>query len=447
MYKFLSIIIWEYVRITYNWTFLLSTFLAPVLLIVLTVGPLFFYSTKDNTLRIAVGNFSESDFQKLQQQNSGGNKSKNYPSQNEDINFSNNQKGLKNNTLLNIKPVFIKVEPENNSVNQTKKILNERLVKEEIDGYIIASENADSVKNGEFIYFTRNTGDSLSHEIIRNLLQETVLRSRAESLGINQNNLNYLNDEIQMKIVGINKEGLEKEKNVSYSVALIISLLIYISLTLYGQAIIGKIVEEKQTRIVEILFSSVNSFQLIAGKLFGVGLASLTQFAVWVISVVILNVYGIYQANMLGMNVQLPNIGLLTLFYFFIFFILGFFVYASIFAFIGSIVSTVQEGTQFSFIPIGFLIFGIYSVFSVIRDPNSDFSIILSILPFTSSIVMPVRLLAEQPPFWQIFLAFIFNIAFILIALYIIAKIYRIGMLIYGKRPTLPEIWKWILHS
>jgi ABC-2 type transport system permease protein len=126
------------------------------------------------------------------------------------------------------------------------------------------------------------------------------------------------------------------------------------------------------------------------------------------------------------------------------FFLVGFFLYASIFALIGSMVTTVQEGGQFAFPPILIMLAAFYFCFAVIRDPNSSLSFWVSIAPFMAPITMPVRILAEMPPYWQIGLSFLTNIAAIAALVWLASRVYRVGMLMYGKRATIPEMLKWI---
>jgi ABC-2 type transport system permease protein len=207
------------------------------------------------------------------------------------------------------------------------------------------------------------------------------------------------------------------------------------------------VVEEKETRIAEILFSSAKPFELMMGKLVGVGLAGLTQLAIWVVSALVLVGVGIAQMSAAGINITIPDITALTIIYFFIFFLLGFFIYATIYALIGSMVTNVQEGGQFAMFPVFILIIGFYLSFAVIRDPNSNVSFWVSIAPFFAPIVMPVRILAETPPFWQIALAILLNSLAIAGLVWLAARVYRVGMLMYGKRATIPEVWKWIRQS
>ncbi|HLM60151.1 MAG TPA: ABC transporter permease, partial [Pyrinomonadaceae bacterium] len=169
--------------------------------------------------------------------------------------------------------------------------------------------------------------------------------------------------------------------------------------------------------------------------------------AIWIISALVLVGIGIAQMSAAGMSISIPYISPLMVVLFFVYFLLGFFIYASIFALIGSMVTTVQEGGQFSFPPIMLLLIGFYFSFAVIRDPNSSLSFWVSIAPFFAPITMPVRILAETPPAWEIALSIFINAAAIAGLVWLASRVYRVGMLMYGKRATIPEVWKWIWQS
>ena len=183
------------------------------------------------------------------------------------------------------------------------------------------------------------------------------------------------------------------------------------------------------------------------GKLLGVGLAGITQLSIWMGSAAIFLGFAATQVSMSQLLGNFPVITPLMFLYFLIFFLLGFFIYASIFALIGSMVTSVQEGGQFAFPPIMILLIGFYFSFAVVRDPNSDLSFWVSIAPFFAPITMPVRILAETPPFWQILLSFAINALAIAALVWLASRVYRIGMLMYGKRATIPEVWKWVRQT
>jgi len=153
------------------------------------------------------------------------------------------------------------------------------------------------------------------------------------------------------------------------------------------------------------------------------------------------------QADLQPILASVPAITPLMIASFLIFFQLGFFLYASIFALIGSMVTSVQEGGQFAFLPVMIMLGAFYFCFAVIRDPNSSLSFWVTIAPFLAPITMPVRILAETPPLWQILLSIMVNAAAIAGLVWVTARVYRVGMLMYGKRATIPEVWKWIRQA
>jgi ABC-2 type transport system permease protein len=130
-----------------------------------------------------------------------------------------------------------------------------------------------------------------------------------------------------------------------------------------------------------------------------------------------------------------------------LFFLLGYFLFASIYALVGAVVTNVQEGGQFALPATLLLVIGYLFSFAVLRDPNSSLSFWVSITPFFAPVTMPVRILAETPPFWQIALSAALTALGIVVLVWLAARVYRIGMLMYGKRATIPEIWKWIRQS
>lgn len=180
------------------------------------------------------------------------------------------------------------------------------------------------------------------------------------------------------------------------------------------------------------------------GKLVGVGLAGLTQLAIWVISIAGLIAFLAVQSDMSTLFSGLPHITTLMVAYFLLYFLLGYFAYASIFALIGSVVTTVQEGGQFAFPPVMVMLIGFYFSFAVIRDPNSSLSFWVSVSPFFAPMTMPVRILAETPPFLANSAVVGVNVFTIAALVWLASRVYRVGMLMYGKPATLPEIWKWI---
>jgi len=313
----------------------------------------------------------------------------------------------------------------------------------EIDAYLLVPDDIGA-KDAKFEFRSRKGGDFISNDTLKDALNDAVRSQRLADANISEDRLSELSAPANLDAKGIDETGEEKNSEGIMIASFVIGLMIYITLAIYGQQILGAVVEEKETRIAEILFSSARPFELMMGKLVGVGLAGLTQLGIWVGTIAVLLGFLALQADLSTILPLLPTITPLMVVYFLIFFMLGFFLYASIFALIGSMVTTVQEGGQFAFPPIMIMLAAFYFCFAVIRDPNSTLSFWATIAPFMAPITMPVRILAEMPPFWQIALSIFLNIAAIAALVWLASRVYRVGMLMYGKRATIPEVWKWI---
>ena len=329
------------------------------------------------------------------------------------------------------------------ALEQIRRELNEKITANQIDAYLIVPQDFDR-PDAKFEFFSRKAGDFIANDTLKDALNEAVRSQRLADANISEDRLKELSRNVEFVARQVDEKGNEKNSDGLFFASLIIGLMIYITLAIYGNMIMGAVVEEKETRIAEILFSSARPFELMMGKLVGVGLAGLTQLAIWISSALVLVGIVMTQPGAADIALSIPTITPLMIVYFFVFFLLGFFIYASIFALIGSMVTTMQEGGQFAFPPIMILLIGFYFSFAVVRDPNSTLSFWISIAPFFAPITMPVRILAETPPFWQILLAILVNGAAIAGLVWLAARVYRVGMLMYGKRATIPEVWKWI---
>ena len=220
--------------------------------------------------------------------------------------------------------------------------------------------------------------------------------------------------------------------------------VMYLTILLYGQVVLGAIIEEKETRIAEVLFSSVRPFTLMIGKLVGVSLVALTQLTIWGLGFLALALYGVNVLASRGFPIHIPRVPVIHILYFALFFLLGYFVYATIYAFLGSMVTTPQEGGQLAMPIILLLVVGFYLFLPVSRSPDSSFAFWVSMIPFFAPITMMVRITTQTPPFWEIALSLIIGFGTVLLLTWIASRIYRIGMLMYGKRASVGQVLRWV---
>ena len=450
MKKFLAVVKHEYKKIVLKWTFLIATLLFPLIAAAFAVVPALIFSIKGDATRIVVVDRKGKIAPRVKDNLLKEEKQAEIDDAEGDAlkNMTATQKEQMERAAKQIEEsfVFVQYNADGKTVEQIKRELNAKITDKDIDAYLIVPPNYDAA-DANFEFFSRKADDIISKSTMRNAINGAVRSQRLADANISEDNLKNLSRNVGLTAKQISEEGNEKDSGGTIAAAFIVGLMIYITLLIYGQQIMAAVIEEKETRIAEILFSSAKPFELMMGKLVGVGLAGLTQLAIWITSALVLVAVGAATYSIAAMNITLPDITPLTIIYFFIFFILGFFIYATIYALIGSMVTTVQEGGQFAMLPVLLLIIGFYLSFAVIRDPNSKLAFWASVAPFVAPITMPVRILAETPPFWQIALAITLNGLAIAGLVWLAARVYRVGMLMYGKRATIPEVWKWIRQS
>jgi ABC-2 type transport system permease protein len=220
--------------------------------------------------------------------------------------------------------------------------------------------------------------------------------------------------------------------------------LIYFTVVFYGMNVARSVVEEKTSRIFEVLLSTVRPQALMAGKLLGVGAAGLTQMAVWFLLV----------STIVGTSASLGPGGLAAfgihpqqLFFLAAYFLLGFFFYSAIAAAVGASVSSEQEIQQFSIVIVAPLTVGMVLISYIVGNPTALPVVLLSLFPPCAPIVMFLRMSSQMPPAWQIALSMVLMLLSIWAAIWVASRIYRVGILMYGKRATLPEILRWMRYS
>ncbi|MBX3292387.1 MAG: ABC transporter permease [Acidobacteria bacterium] len=447
MRKFTAVLFHEYKKIVLKWTFLLGTLLFPLMGLAFAIVPAFIFSIKGEATRLVVvdptnkilprlkGNMSPERIAERQKQ-AVDEALRGVPSgQGEQMSQTARQMG----SVF----AFVDMEFGNKPVEAVRSELNAKAAAGEIDAYLIVPENIGA-NDAKYEFRTRKAGDFIGNEVLKDALNEAVRAQRMADANIDAAAVRDISRNVTIETKALSDKGEEKDSDMLFIASLVIGMMIYISLAIYGQVIMGTVVEEKETRIAEILFSSARPFELMLGKLVGVGLAGLTQLGIWVGSLLALSIFLSRQADLGPFLQSVPDITPLMVVYFLVYFLIGYFTFAAIFALIGSAVTTVQEGSQFAFPPMILMLTGLYFSFAVIRDPNSAMSFWVSTSPFFAPLTMPVRILAEMPPFWQIALSVGVNVLAIAGLVWVASRVYRVGMLMYGKRATVPEIWKWI---
>ncbi|WP_374460846.1 ABC transporter permease [Chryseobacterium taeanense] len=364
-----------------------------------------------------------------------------------------------------LKYIFVSAADEKSKINNLKG-------NESLDGILILPE----VKNQNFDDFQKNTRLVINNKIgfdtkqrIVSDITDVIKKEKIKQLGIAEAQLNNLDKSFSLKTINVsenNKEDSDLAFGVKSGLSMLLMYVTFMFIIIYGVRVMRSVLEEKNNRVVEIIISSVKPFELMMGKILGVTLVALTQFVVWitmsVIGALVLNTgFTSIQKNIPGGNNELASkldvtqiatqvshslLELnfpLIIFVFIVFFLLGYIFYSSIYAAIGSAVDNETETQQFTLFAILPLMLGMYGSFSLMNNPDGPLGFWLSIIPFTS----PVAMIARIPfgvPAWQIALSIALLLGTTIFMIFIAGKIYRVGILMYGNKATLKEIWKWI---
>ncbi len=449
MRKFLAVVKREYLQRVRTKMFIIMTILGPVIMVVLTVVPAMLFSMKaGDATRIAVIDQTGKLYERVRDTIlRGDEKNKAAADRNVEQNFNaNTQERIKTvGAAMTANYDVREIKLENRSLDEAKRELNAQVLQDKLDGYIILPP--DVLEKGMVESHWRNVSDVVTRGQIEDRLSRAVVTQRMADANIDTARVDEMSRPIEMSAVKVTETGSEKDSGGGFFLVLAIGILILIMITTYGQIILAAVVEEKETRIAEVLFSSMRAFPLMLGKLIGVSLLALTQYAIWALAFALFALYGTGALSAGGADISLPNLPISFYVYFFLFFILGYFIYATLYALIGSMVTTTQEGGQVA-LPIIFLIMaGYYLMFPVLRSPNSPLAFWASMIPFFSPITMLVRIVSQTPPFWQIALSLLIGFATVVLLVWVAARIYRIGMLMYGKRATIPEVVRWVRQA
>jgi ABC-2 type transport system permease protein len=287
----------------------------------------------------------------------------------------------------------------------------------------------------------------LSSRMLESGLTRALREQRLVEANVASDTRKDLFKRAELQSVKIGASGEERDSGGSFALVFGVGFIMYLAILMYGQVILGAVIEEKETRIAEILFSSVKPFTLMMGKLVGVSLVALTQLCIWATAFAAFALYGVSLLISRGLPASIPRIPFSHYIYFGLFFLLGYFIYATIYALVGSMVTTAQEGGQLAMPIILILVVSFYLFLPVSRSPDSAFSFWVSMLPFSAPVAMLVRIVTQTPPFWQIALSLVIGFGTVLLIMWFASRVYRVGMLMYGKRASLPEAWRWVRQA
>ncbi len=369
--------------------------------------------------------------------------------------------GGKNIAIASNDPVLARevaaeMEPGPRSVKPTEVIapatdaeraaLNRRVEDKTLDGYLWLEKKPGS-DAPEATFVSRSSGDLFSLGGMESAVNHGVEREQLIQHGVSSGEIDAMTHHADIQTMQLRQGQLIPSNSLkSFFGAYAMMFLIYFTVVFYGMNVARSVVEEKTSRIFEVLLSTVRPQSLMAGKLLGVGAAGLTQMAIWLLLVSVIVVTsagvspGVAGLTSFGIHPQ-------QLFFLVAYFLLGFFFYSAIAAAVGASVSSEQEIQQFSMVIVAPLTVGMVLITYITSNPTALPVVLLSLFPPCTPIVMFLRMSSQMPPAWQIALSMVLMLVFIWAAIWVASRIYRVGILMYGKRATLPEMLRWMRYS
>ena len=384
---------------------------------------------------------------------------------------------------------FIQLDPAL-SVDSVKSLVrSDRSIKGVL--YVPQDTTADYsvIEKGMYVYYSENVPMAVQGDITRQV-ERMIQDRKIELLGVNPEILAKTKTSVNLTMVDMSGQDGEKEESdlvqgVKYGLAFALCIMLYMFMVFSGNMVMTSTLEEKTNRIVEVIISSVRPFDLMVGKIISYGLVCLTQLGVWVVMLTSLSLIGVAGVSsvldkkaaehMTEMTAQMSSsdpavaqtvavassdmdkvaevmtdlsqidfltIGIVSI----VFFILGYLLYASLYAAVGAAVDSPNDAGQFV-MPLTIpLLLGFYCAITIINNPNGPVAFWMSMIPLTSPVVMMVRVPFGVPA-WEIVLSALLLLVTFLALTWVAAKIYRIGLLSYGTKPSYKDLWKWIKQS
>ena len=314
-----------------------------------------------------------------------------------------------------------------------------------LEGFLLLP--ADLVETARAEYRGSSVSGFEANERLERVLRQTVLAVRLERAGVDPTVVERANPRVALETKKIARGKTTSQSAVqAFALAYVMAMVLYMSILIYGMGVMTSVLEEKTSKIVELLVSSMRPFQLLLGKLLGVASVSLVQFLIWIgfMKVILSQRGGLTSGGGASAIFQLPPVPLTTGLIVVFFFVGGFLLYASMFAAVGAMSNNLQEAQQAAQPISMLLVVALISMFSLLNSPSSTYAIVLSFIPFTAPIIMPVRWAAGSVASWEVALAMAMLVGGVLGIVWVAGRIYRIGILMTGKRPSLKDLARWV---
>ena len=337
------------------------------------------------------------------------------------------------------------------AIESDAEALRRRLDARVLDGDIQAWVWIDDtgLNDNTVEYHAESLTNFITQQTLERALSSVIQRERLQTGGYDVERIGELIRSVDLETVRVSAEGSKADAGIGgFALAIFLFMVLYMTTLLYGNQVMLGVLEEKNSRIVEILIATVRPLELMLGKLIGIGLIGLTQLSIWVATALLLTAPALVGlATALPENVEIPTLSVALIAHFLALFILGYFLYATFYAMVGSAFNNPQEAQQLASLAVVFVVLPWLFFMPILNDPDSTLAVVTSLIPMFTPTLMMLRIAVKMPPAWQLLLGYVLTFASCLAMTWLCARIYRVGILMYGKKPTLKEVWRWIRYA
>jgi ABC-2 type transport system permease protein len=335
-------------------------------------------------------------------------------------------------------------DPKDRDPEMYKKMLVESIQNNALD--VLIEIPPEVFDDGKVNYISKDYFNERVMDEVKGVLDSVVIAERLEREGMDYARVSALTERVRLQEQQVTRSGVKEDEEVVGRFILVTAfvMILYMTLLSWGITVQRSIIEEKSSRVIEVLLSSVEPRDLFIGKIIGIGSLGLTQIAIWAAIVFAVG----FSSSFVFVEIsRYVNVSFVDIVFFVLFFILGFLLYSSLFTIIGAVCSTEQDAQQLQSIVVFPMVIPIMLTFFVIQNPNSTLAAVLSLIPLFTPMLMLARVVISEPSAWQVALGIALLVASIYGVILFAARVFRVGVLMYGKRPSLREMIRWYKYA
>jgi ABC-2 type transport system permease protein len=341
--------------------------------------------------------------------------------------------------------ISLLAQPLGPDPDATREALKRRVQGRDFDGMLVLP--ASLPDGGQPEYVAPNVAAFKLLTVLERSVNNVMVADRLARAGLDPDQIGQLTRRVELRTFKLGARGEEtSDSGQTFLLSYALVMIIYMTVLLYGVYVMRGVLEEKSSRIVEVIVSTIRPLELMLGKILGIGAVGLTQFLIWTGTLLALSAPGVVAA-LFGGPVAVPRVAVSLMVFFVVYFLLGFLLYGTLYAAIGAAFDSEQEAQNFQGMVAMLLVLPLILMMQIFNQPDGALAVVLSLIPFFTPMLMLLRMTLTQVPAVQLAASVVLMVAAILGTTWLAAKIYRVGILVHGAKPKLKELVRWVTEA